>query len=285
MNNSLGLKLTSALIGIGMLFGVLIIMDGFVSVGPGEVGVIFDRGKGVLSRYLPEGLHLKIPFWQVVDTYSVRTQEYSMIGSISESALRSDGSINARSRDGQTVMLDATVLFHLASNDAPYIKQNIGNEKDYMRIIVQPKARSIIREIVAKYDALDLVSEKRNLITDEMTKILSDSFKKHKITLDEVVLRDVSFSPEFSSAVEEKQIAFQRVKTAEFKKQEAEQVKQKKIIEAEGDAKAIELKGEALKLNPAVVQLEFVDKLADNIKWGILPNDSLPMIDIKELMN
>jgi len=282
-SQSLRLKLTSLLIGIGALFIVLIIMDGFVSIGAGEIGVIFDRGRGVLEEPLNEGLHLKIPFWQTVEVYSAKTQEYTMSKISGEGALLGDDSINARSRDGQTVTIDATVLFHLDRKSAPYIRSYIGKEKDYLRIIVRPKARSLIRAVVAKYDALDLVSEKRNEIVSEMTSNLKKSFEDHKISFDEVVLRDVSFSSEFSNAVEQKQIAFQRVKTAEYQKQEAEQVKQKKIIEAEGEAKAIELKGQSLKNNPSVIQLEFVNKMSENIKWGILPDSALPLLDLKNL--
>ena len=53
---------------IGIIIAVivfLIILDGLVSVPPGHVGIIYDRGRGVLAEELPEGLHLKIPFWQV----------------------------------------------------------------------------------------------------------------------------------------------------------------------------------------------------------------------------
>jgi len=282
-SQSLRLKLTSFLVGIGAIFIILIIMDGFTSIGAGEVGVVFDKGRGVLNDVLEEGLHLKIPFWQSIEIYSVKTQEYTMSKVSGEGALFGDDSIHARSRDGQTVTIDATILFHLDKNNAPYIRKFIGKERDYLRIIIRPKARSLIRAIVAKYDALDLVSEKRTEITKEMTSSLKKSFDANKISFDEVVLRDVSFSAEFSNAVEQKQIAFQKVKTAEYKKQEAEQVKQKKIIEAEGEAKAIELKGQALKNNPSVIQLEFVNKMADNIKWGVLPDSSLPLLDLKGL--
>jgi len=283
MDNNIRLKLVASLVGLGVLFLVLVIMDGFVSIGAGEVGVIFDRGRGVMTETFDEGLHLKIPFWQVVSKYNVKTQEYTMSKVAGEGAIHGDDSILARSEDGQIVSLDVTVLFHLNAEDAPYIKKKIGTEQDYSRIIVRPKSRALIRDVVAKYDALDLVSGKRKEIIEEMIAVLKESFSKNHITFEEVVLRDVNFSTEFSKVVEEKQIAFQKVKIAEFKKQEAEQLKQKKIIEAEGEARAIELKGEALSKSPEVIQLEFVNKMADDINWGILPSTSLPLLDLKAL--
>lgn len=262
---------------------VLVVLDGFVLIQAGDVGVMFDRGRGVLPEPLSAGIHLKIPFWQTVTHYNVRTQAYTMSSAQSASDYSADESIQARSQDGQEVTMDATVLFHIAAADAPVIKQTLGDEADYSAVVIKPKSRSILREIVARYDALDLVSEKRAEIVGQMNDALKSSFAENKITMDEVVLRDINFSAEFSTAIEEKQIAFQKIKTAEYQKQEAEQLKEKKIIEAQAEAEAIKLKGEMLKANPGVIQFEFVQKMAPDMKWGILPSNSLPLVDLKSL--
>lgn len=262
---------------------VLIVLDGFVLIQAGDVGVIFDRGRGVLPEPLDAGIHLKIPFWQTVTHYNIRTQAYTMSSVQSASDYNADESVQARSRDGQEVTMDATVLFHVAAADAPVIKQTLGTEDDYYDVVIKPKSRSILREIVARFDALDLVSEKRAEIVTQMNQALTASLADNKLTLDEVVLRDVNFSAEFSQAIEEKQIAFQKIKTAEYQKEEAEQLKEKKIIEAQAEAESIKLKGEMLKANPGVIQFEFVQKMAPEIKWGILPSDSVPLLDLKSL--
>ncbi|MBI4836149.1 MAG: prohibitin family protein [Candidatus Abawacabacteria bacterium] len=271
-------KLTA--ITVAVIVIVLIILDGFVLVNAGEVGVIFDRGRGILPNAMDAGIHLKIPFWQTVTHYTIRTQAYTM--SVGEE-YSGDYPIEARSRDGQSVRIDATVLYHITAVDAPVIKTTLGSEDDYKNVVVTPKARSILREVVARYDALDLVSEKRTEIVSAMNAALGSSLAENKVTLDEVVLRDINFSPDFAKAIEEKQIAFQRIKTAEYQKQEAEQLKQKKIIEAQAEAEAIKLKGETLRANPAVIQFEFVQKMAPQINWGILPSGALPLIDLKSL--
>lgn len=271
-------KLITVLVSVFIV--VMIVLDGFVSIGAGEVGVVFDRGRGVLPDALPSGIHLKIPFWQSVESYNIRTQAYTMS---SADAQAGDESIQARSRDGQVVTVDATVLYHLAAEDTATIKKTLGSQDDYFYVVIKPKSRSVLREIVAQYDALDLVSDKRVEITSKMNQALAASFGDNHLSLDEVVLRDVNFSPDFSASIEQKQIAFQKIKTAEYQKQEAEQLKAKKIIEAQAEAEAIRLKGETLKANPGVIQFEFVDKMAPGIKWGVLPSGSLPLIDLKSL--
>lgn len=261
---------------------VMIIADGVVAVPAGSVAVIFDQGRGVLSQAMSEGLHFKIPFWQKSILMSMRTQEYTMSITPSEGAVMGDDSIEARSRDGQVVRIDATILYHVEANDAPLVYQKLGREYDYRRIVIRPKAREVLRNAVAKFDAIDLVSDKRDEIAALMSQQLKAGYEQHKVTLEAVVLRNVSYSLEFAKAIEEKQIAFQKIKKAEYEKQEAEQLKQKKIIEAEADAEAIRLKAETLRNNPSVIQFEFVQKIAPGIKWGILPPGVTPILDLGE---
>ena len=61
------------------------------------------------------------------------------------------------------------------------------------------------------------------------------------IILDDVALTHLTFSADFTSAVEEKQIAEQRAEMARFKVERAEQIKIANIIKAEGDAEAAKL--------------------------------------------
>jgi regulator of protease activity HflC (stomatin/prohibitin superfamily) len=271
-------KMIAAGIVVIIVFGI--IMDGLVAVPAGHAGVIFDMGRGVLEEEYDEGLHLKIPFWQDATIMDARTQEYTMSIARGEGAKESDDSIESRSKDGQVIWVDATILFHINKDEADNIKRNLGVEQDYYAKIIRPRAREIIRLIVARYNAIDLVSEKRPEIVSEMTDELKGAYAKHDIILEEVVMRNVTYSNEFASAIEEKEIARQRIKTAEYQKEQAEFKKQKKIVEAEGEAESIRLKGESLRENPEVIQLEFVNKLAPNVNWGILPNSVTPFVNL-----
>lgn len=267
-------------IAVAVLIVIMIILDGLVAVPAGHVGVIFDMGRGVLEDEYGEGLHLKIPFWQSATIMDGRTQEYTMSIAPGEGAKESDDSIESRSKDGQVIWVDATILFHIDKNEADDIKRSLGVESDYYAKIIRPRAREVIRLIVARYNAIDLVSETRPEIVAEMTDELEKAYAKHNIILEEVVMRNVTYSSEFASAIEQKEVARQKIKTAEYEKEQAEFKKQRKIVEAEGEAEAIRLKGEALRSNPEVIQLEFVNKLAPNVNWGILPNSVTPFFNL-----
>ena len=69
------------------------------------------------------------------------------------------------------------------------------------------------------------------------------------IILDDVALTHLTFSADFTSAVEEKQIAEQRAEMARYKVEKAEQIKIANIIKAEGDAEAAKLVADVSRLD------------------------------------
>jgi len=79
--------------------------------------------------------------------------------------------------------------------------------------------------------------------------------------LDELLIRSIGFSPTFAEAVERKQIALQESQRQNWIKKTAEREKERKIIEGEGDARALSLKGQALMLDPRIAELEFLEQL------------------------
>ena len=257
---------------------ILIILDGLVSVPPGHVGIIYDRGRGVLEKELPEGLHLKIPFWQVSYLTDVRTQEYTMSVAPGEGAIWSDDSMTAPTADGQTVTVDSTVLFHVDRSKAAELFQSVG--PDYVQKIVRTIARSQIRGQIAEYTAIDVYAKKRDEAEQKINERIMELYAEKDIILEKVLLRHIAFSEEYASAIEEKQVAEQKIQKAEYQRQEAEKLKEKKIIEAEADAEAIRLKGISLRNYPQVIEFEFVQKMADDINWGVLPDNVLPMLNL-----
>lgn len=268
--------------GVAALVILLIIVDGLVSVPAGHVGVIYDRGRGVLSKQYDEGLHLKIPFWQVATIMDTRLQVYTMSVDEHEKATYASEPIEALTLDGQRVDIDATVQFRVPGDYAATIYKEIG--LDYIDKVIKPGARSVIRNAITGYDSTKLFTEaSRTEASTKMESELRNLYTNSNIQLTALLLRNVRFSDVYLKAIEDKQVAQQRIQKAEYEKQEAEKVKERKIIEAEAEAQAIKLKGETLRANPSVIQFEFVQKMAPNINWGILPNSAVPLLDLKAL--
>lgn len=260
-----------------IIAGVIIwfVSSTFVFIPAGNVGALYDRGTGIQNRVLGEGLNLTIPFWQKVQLFDARLQEYTMTAAPDEGAIRRDDSLDAPTSDGQTVKVDATVLFMIDKSKAPEIWRTIGT--DYVNKLIRPFSRSQIRMVISRYTAPEIYSEKRQEAETIMTKEIAELLKDKNIIVDKVLLRAVYFSPEYSKAIEQKVIAEQLVKKAEFEVQQASQAAQSKIAEAKGFAEAQALQQRTL--TQEYIQLEAIKK------WnGIMPqvtgSGSTPFINI-----
>lgn len=269
-------RLLTFLLGFVLL---MIVIDGFVMVPAGSVAVLLDRGRGVLDQPLPTGLHLKIPFWQKSTLMDTRLQTYTMSIAPNEGEVKGSVVIEALTKDGQKVNVDVTIQYYLEAKNAPFIYKTVG--LDYVEKIVRPAARSTVRNAVTGFNSKELFQiESRQKAQDLMVKEMKENLARKKITLDDVLLRNIQFSDIYLQSIEEKQVAEQKIQKAEFEKQEAVIQKEKKIIEAQAEAESIRLKGDSLRQNPEVIQLEMVQKLAPNIQWGVLPAGVLPLMDM-----
>lgn len=248
-----------------------------VFIPPGYVGVLYDRGRGVVPEVLHEGMNFTIPFWQTVGYFDTRVQAYTMSIVPEEGAVKRDDSLDAPTSDGQQVKVDATVLFRIDPEKAPVIWKTIGSEFDYVEKLIRPAARSQIRMVISRYTASAIYSEKRQEAEDNMTKEIAAFMKSKNIIVDKVLLRSVNFSPEYSKAIESKMVAEQKVKQAEFEVKEASQRAQAQIMEAKGLAEAQSM--QKATLTNEYLQLEAIKKWDGKLPQ-VVGSNSTPFINI-----
>ncbi len=278
------IKARHIIISLLIVLATFIVIDGLVSVPAGHVAVIYDRGRGVLDEELPPGLHLKIPFWQTSIVMETRLQEYTMSIAPGEGAYYYADPISSLTEDGQQVDVDATIWYYIDNQKASDIYQDIG--LNYEEKVIRPDVRRVIREAVTDYSSKSLYNlETREQLSADIRERLTASYATKNIILDDVLIRNIRFSEVYLDAIEQKQVEQQKIEKAEYERQQAEIIKQKKIIEAEAEAEAIKIRGEALRENPEIIELNFVEKMAPNINWGILPDNTIPLLDLKSIQN
>jgi regulator of protease activity HflC (stomatin/prohibitin superfamily) len=131
---------------------------------------------------------------------------------------------------------------------------------------VRPEIRNQIRSSVSAYPVTEVYTEKRTEIQNQTQENLKRKFSASYLILDEVLIRNIRFSPEFEKAIEQKQIAQQEAQRMQYVLDKERQEKDRKIIEAQGEAESIRLKAIVLAQNPALIQYEYVQKLAPGVK-------------------
>lgn len=103
-----------ALAGVGLIVGITFFLAsaGLVTVGPTQVAVVFqaiggDPAEGNLWKTpLGPGVHIILPIINEPILYSTAVQTYTMSRVVDEGQLRRADAVEARTRDGQQVLID-----------------------------------------------------------------------------------------------------------------------------------------------------------------------------------
>ena len=248
---------------LAVLFLLVFIFRTYIIVDPGERAVIFNKLNGSL-RIAEPGFHILIPFVETPTLYDVKVQTYTMSKTQWEGEVKGDDSLKALTKEGLIVFLDISVRFHPDPQQLTLLHKKIGPE--YINKVVRPQVRSIARLTISGYSVEEIYSGKRELIQKTIEEKLRKRFQENYVVLDEVLLRDVRFTPDFEKAIERKQIAQQEAQRMKYVLQKEEMEKKRKIIEAQGEAEALRLKGKALAENPQLIQYEYIKKIAPTVQ-------------------
>ncbi len=229
--------------GASALAAVLIIASVLRIVPPGSVGVQVLFGRVLTGSTLSEGLNVVNPFVDL-EMMTIRTQAYTMSIATEEGQLYGDDAIVVLTRDGLEVKMDLTVWYHLLKSEAANVFQKIGS--DYIDKIVRPAARTAIRNTSVKYMAVEIYSDRREEVQNEITKSLDKDFSDRGIALEKVLLRNISLPPKVKNAIEVKLEAEQEAQKMQFVLQKEQKEAERKKIEASGIAEAQDIIAKSL---------------------------------------
>lgn len=281
-----------AAIGLVGGFILLIISQGILVVEPTRRAVVFNVLSGELEQPRGSGVNIIIPGVQIPYLYPISQQSYTMSDSTQEGDPNRADAITARSIDGQEVVLDLTVIFRLVDDREALnnIHQDWSTEVGgYRENLVRPVIRSVVRDVVAGFEAESIYGAGREDVQAQISTRLAERFAEDGIELSDVRVRDISFSADFIQAIEAKQVEEQRLQRAiteaERREREAEGRANATVAEADGEARAIliraQAEAEALRLisqqiaaNPNLIQYTYVQNLSDNVGIALVPSSS-----------
>jgi len=228
-----------------------------------------------------QGITFVPPFVSVTADYDLRRQEYTMSSATGEGRKTNiDDSLWSPTQEGLQVGIDLTVWHHVDPLKVANIHQKIG--PDYEEKIIRPAVRSVIRLVISEYPVMDVYSSKRAQIQDEINVKIKQLLEKDGFIIDEVVLRDVRFTEEFTKAIEAKQVAQQAAEQMKYTLEKEQKEAERKVIEATGRANAIEVINKALAQNPNYIKYLYVDKLSDKV--SVIVSDQSTIMDLKGML-
>ena len=241
---------------LGSLGAVLVIVVGLTcteTIEQGHVGAIYDRlEKGIQDNTLSEGFHF-VPPWQKINQFPVSIETIYMSKDEREGS-ETNESINVSCNDG-SLNADLTFSYRFKVEDVPKVqKQYRGKDgEEIMNTVLRGQLRSWISEVTKNYSTMEVHLTKKEEVNAKLTEHLNKKSEKYGVTFENVSLSETRASKEVQAAIEKRQQISQEVEQqklqlekSEVAKQQAQLEADRKIIEAEGERKANEIKAKGL---------------------------------------
>ncbi|MCC6799439.1 MAG: prohibitin family protein [Anaerolineae bacterium] len=281
---------------IGLILAIVffVIGAGVIEVQPNEVAVVFNVLSGDLAETpLGPGLHVIIPGIQEATIYSIAQQEYTMGGTIATGATRGDDAVVALTQDGQRVELDVTVIYRISPSNANTVHRNWQDR--YENGLIRPSLRNQVRGALTEFRVEQIYGTEHSDLEQAIEDGVRSLIEPEGFEVTNVLIRNITFSPEYVASIEQKQVAQQQAQEAEFRvrqrEQEAEQARalargeaDAARIRAEGEAAALNLINEQLSQNPLLLQWRYIESLGPNVQMMIIPSNSPFLFDLESLL-
>jgi prohibitin 2 len=236
-------KFVSQLVGAALL---LVIAAGLVSastyvVQPGHRGVAVTLGT-VSPEFKPEGFGFKQPFVTHIQQISIRQQTRAMPA-------------ECYSSDLQQVKMDVRVLYRVPEGSVVKIFQDYAGEP--FDTLIAPRVQEALKEVAATQSAEQIVKN-REQIKNRALELARKKIGGDFLVVADLVIYNLSLSPELEAAIEMKMVQEQEAEKAKFTQLKAQIDADTAIIRAKGEAEAIQVRGTALRSNPDFIKLQIL---------------------------
>ena len=235
----------------------LLIAASIVVVPSGMGAVRVSQVGGTLPGTLYPGLHFITPLVDSVQMFDLRDHLFTagLVEPGAKAATTKNG-LSVQSREGLNIGLAVTVRYRLDPNKLASVQAHLPQPAD--KELVPPIVASAWRELAPSYTVREIFSTKREEVRAAAAATITRKLAADGIVVEEVMLSDIQLPEEYAKGLEGlllkeqeddqlgvvTEIQQKQVKIAELQA-EAEAKQKEKHAEGDAQARVIEAKGEA----------------------------------------
>lgn len=226
--------------------GLLVFVQSICVIPSNTVGVKYSALHGTSKDTLKEGVHFVTPFVDKIYKIDTTVQE------------RTDDNVSVQTKDAQWAKMQVNVKYEVSKSNAFKVYKQYKTMDALKDNIIGNYAQNAMNEVCSNYNIIDLLGDKRNEIINKATDILKQNLEKEGVTLKMLTIKDLDAGKKIEKAISDEAVAKKQVETAKQKQEKARTEAETKLIEAEGEANANEVKTKAL--TPEVLQEQWINK-------------------------
>ena len=234
--------------------------------------------RGVLLRFtalqgvMGEGIHMIIPYVNRVEFMEVRTHKEA-------------SNASTASKDLQMVTTELALNFHIDPSKAGDLYRRVG--LDFKSRIIDPTVQESIKMVTAQFTAEQLIKN-RAMVKSQVEAEITNRLRAYDIIVEPMGLSitNFSFSRDFESAIEAKQVAQQEAEKQKYVLQKADLERQTQVTKARGAAEAAKLNAAALQAQGGgkVLAREWIEKWDGHVPTVSGSGGGGVIIDINSLL-
>lgn len=280
----------------GLIVGVILFLISIqiVKIDAQQVGVLV-KPSGVSDEELHAGWHV-VWFWNDVHKMDKTVWVYSCTHVATEGQKVTADAIWAPTKDGIKMGLDVSVSWRIDPEYASWVYQNVtendgGNSGRYIWLeenVIRTKLKSSLALSVSGYSPIEVYSTKREEIQNDVMKRVRAEVGKYHLIVDQIDIREVYYNSQYEAAINNKKLAEQEaLRLVDVTKQKEELLKQASIEKdiaiqkAEGESRALQIKGQSISNNPKIIELEWIGKWNGVLPSYMMGNGQGVMINLK----
>jgi regulator of protease activity HflC (stomatin/prohibitin superfamily) len=264
------------LTGVLALAALLLLLNSFSIIAPGNTGVIFNIWTGSL-RTVPQGMAFRIPFVSQVQSYPTALRTYSMVRRSGEGSSTGDDSIDLPTKEGQHITQDISVTYNTSEEQAANVFKSFrgADMLDIEATFIRRTIITISQNVAGQMSLSEVISSKRDVLQDAIQAKLETELNKMGFHLDKVNLGASHLPASLETQMQTKMAAQQQAQQAEYELQKQQMLAKAAVAKAEGEAQSILVRAKADAAANIMLQSTLTSTLVQNKtieKWdGRLP--------------